>query len=433
MLVPSLAFDAQAPVGGTITNWSVEDFDGTARLLVLTANEDGTYMVTARSPEQTEPCVISSMCGPAFGVVYTFSSNLTIAAGQYIGVELISPANCKESPDDETCATIGFSDPNAGSPSLSDRYTYLEPTPAEGSPQAPNKTRVEGEILVSAELQTGSPQAGGSSSSGGGGSSSGATSQVTATEVTCNLTVAIASDTCMATVTDTSSSGATAPTGQVSFSSESGGSFNAGDTCTLVAEPPGANTASCSVNFLPPAASSTPTAITADYSGDATHSPSSGKTHYATLTALKEDITISLNATISETGASVEVPASCQFPCSVTGQLNTGPGLDISGGEVPVVLGLHRGAATQASKDRKKPAKSVVLGAGALRLSKPGKGLLLLKLNQKARRAIERATDKAFRGVLEITIRTAGGTVVTVEKKTLTIHPHAKRGAHHKA
>lgn len=238
-LVPSLALNAQAPVGGTITSWSVEDFDGTARLLVLTANEDGTYTVTARSPEEAEPCVISSICGPASGVVYTFSSNLAIAAGQYIGVELISPANCKESPDDETCTMIGFSDPNAGSPSLSDRHAYFEPTPVEGSPQAPKETHLEGEILVSAELQTAaSSQTGSSSSSsGGGGSSSGATSHGTATKVICDLTIAIGSDTCTATVVDTSSSGATAPTGQVSFSSASGGLFNAGDTCTLVAEP----------------------------------------------------------------------------------------------------------------------------------------------------------------------------------------------------
>jgi hypothetical protein len=192
------------------------------------------------------------------------------------------------------------------------------------------------------------------------------------------------------------------------------------------------------VEFLPPAAPSAPTAITANYSGDATHGSSGGTTHYAAATALKGDITIVRNATVSATGSNVEVPVSCQFPCSIFGELNLGSGFDMTGGEVPI-LGFQGGvaalaySATNTSKNNKKPTKPVVLGTGALALSKPGKGILLIKLNQKARRAIERGRGKAFKGVLEVTIRTANGTIVSAEKATITIRPHPKKSTHHKA
>jgi hypothetical protein len=101
----------------------------------------------------------------------------------------------------------------------------------------------------------------------------------TVTSVSCspNPVVAGQSTTCTATVTDTASTGPTTPTGTVSFATSGPGFFSPG-TCTLSGSGP---SASCSVTYTPSATPSTPVrsdTITAIYSGDSTHTGSSGST-----------------------------------------------------------------------------------------------------------------------------------------------------------
>src|SRR2546426_3461377 len=71
---------------------------------------------------------------------------------------------------------------------------------------------------------------------------------------------------CTATIRDTQTSGATAPTGTVTFTP--------GGTCTL--GNPSGPSASCSVNVTPTAAG--PMSVSARYNGDSTHATSSGST-----------------------------------------------------------------------------------------------------------------------------------------------------------
>jgi Bacterial Ig-like domain (group 3) len=97
----------------------------------------------------------------------------------------------------------------------------------------------------------------------------------TSTSVGCSpSSVAIGSTTsCTATVTDTASSGASTPTGIVSFASlPTTGAFGNSGTCTLQASDLSA-TASCSLTFAPSVGGSY--TITGSYSGDGGHDPSS--------------------------------------------------------------------------------------------------------------------------------------------------------------
>ena len=82
---------------------------------------------------------------------------------------------------------------------------------------------------------------------------------------------------CTTTVTDTATTGPTAPTGTVTVSSDSSGTF-ASDPCTLSGT--GA-TASCEVSYIPAAVGSGQHTLTANYSGDSTHAPSTGSRRLA--------------------------------------------------------------------------------------------------------------------------------------------------------
>jgi hypothetical protein len=253
------------------------------------------------------------------------------------------------------------------------------------------------------------------------------TAHGTATTVTCNLIVATASDTCIATVADVDVPAAIAPTGTVSFTSANGGVFSAGNTCNLV--PTNGDIASCTVQFLPPTAASTLPAIAATYGGDSHHSASSGHTFYASAAELSGDIEFSSNATSSENGT-VTIPVNCGFPCSTTGTLLSGP--DEPGAGAGMASFSGRGGETAAIAKAKKPskkkktAKPVVFGTGSLTLSKPGKGTLTIKLNGKAKLAFKQAKGKPIKAVLEVTVKTAGGTLVKTEKLTVTIRPAKK-------
>ncbi|HEY2141194.1 MAG TPA: hypothetical protein VGG98_03935 [Solirubrobacteraceae bacterium] len=260
----------------------------------------------------------------------------------------------------------------------------------------------------------------------------------TTTQVICNLVIATASDTCTATVGGAASFGN--PTGTVKFASTNGGVFSAGNTCNLVPTPYSGNTASCSVQFLPPTNPSTFPAITASYLGDAHHNPSAGQTNYGPASELTEHVELSLAGTLTR-GETVEVPIGCGFPCSVNGELGTGTGP----GESPpgYSLALHPSQAVIAKKGhgkkKKKTVKSVVLGTGSLTLTKPGKGLLTIKLTPKARRALKKAKGKSFKAALTVTIKTADGTLVGTKTEKITIRPaktsrhkgkHGKKGKH---
>src|SRR6266581_5237828 len=93
----------------------------------------------------------------------------------------------------------------------------------------------------------------------------------TSTTINCTPSTVVVdqSASCIATVTDTSSSSATAPTGTVAFTP--------GGTCIL-GSPSGAS-ASCSVTVIPTSAGTL--SISASYSGDSTHSASSGSSSLA--------------------------------------------------------------------------------------------------------------------------------------------------------
>jgi Bacterial Ig-like domain/Beta-propeller repeat len=118
----------------------------------------------------------------------------------------------------------------------------------------------------------------------------------TATTVSCSGgKVAVGQPTtCTATVTDIGPSGRTTPSGSVSFSSDSTGSFGSGG-CTLSGS--GA-AASCQVTYTPSAVGSGTHELTASYGGDGSHSTSSGNT---SLTVISPQVT-SVSPADSATG-----------------------------------------------------------------------------------------------------------------------------------
>ncbi|TMI33677.1 PKD domain-containing protein [Candidatus Bathyarchaeota archaeon] len=128
----------------------------------------------------------------------------------------------------------------------------------------------------------------------------------TSTIISCTPSTVVIDQTasCNATVTDTSSSSATAPTGTVAFTP--------GGTCNL-SSPSGAS-ASCSVTVTP--TSSGTLSISASYSGDSTHTASSGS---SSLTVNKR----TTSTTIVCSPASVQIGQSSTCTASVK---DTSPG-----------------------------------------------------------------------------------------------------------
>jgi hypothetical protein len=102
-----------------------------------------------------------------------------------------------------------------------------------------------------------------------------------ATTIACNFIVATATDTCVATVQDAGASGRSTPSGSVSWTSTGGGSFTTGSSCSLA--PSQVNgvttvgTASCVVQFTPPATTSS--TVTATYIGGPKHLGSQAKSN----------------------------------------------------------------------------------------------------------------------------------------------------------
>jgi hypothetical protein len=252
----------------------------------------------------------------------------------------------------------------------------------------------------------------------------------TATQVICNLVIATAQDTCTATVGDAAPAGSTNPTGTVAFTSASGGVFVAGNTCTLTPTPASGNTSSCSVQFLPPTMPSTLPAITANYAGDAIHSPSSGQTHYGSASELASHVELSELGTILP-GGEVTIPVGCGFPCALSGELTSPPGATLS--SVSSVSIEVASAAAHGKKKKKSKPKPVTLGTGSLKLVKGGKGTLKIRLNHKGRHALAHVKGKGAHVTLKLTIHTLSGVLVASETKRVKLVPARKKrhGKHH--
>ncbi len=116
---------------------------------------------------------------------------------------------------------------------------------------------------------------------------------------------------------DTSTS-PTSPTGTVTFSSSSSGSFNPSTTCTLSSA--SSSTSSCSVSYIPAPGSEGTHVITGSYSGDGTHTGSSGT---SSLTVTKR--TTATSVTCSPFGASPGHPTTCSATVK-----DTSPGTPIT-------------------------------------------------------------------------------------------------------
>jgi hypothetical protein len=255
------------------------------------------------------------------------------------------------------------------------------------------------------------------------------TSHPTVTQVICNLVIATAQDTCTATVGDAAPAGSTNPTGTVTFTSSNGGVFVAGNTCSLTPTPLSGNSSSCSVQFLPPTMPSTLPAITANYSGDAIHNPSSGQTHYGSASELASHVELSELGTILP-GGEVTIPVGCGFPCELSGELISLPGAKLS--SVSSVSIEVASAAAHGKKKKRKP-KPVSLGKGSLKLVTGGKGTLKIKLNRKGRHALAHVKGKGAHVTLKLTIHTLSGVLVASEAKRVKLVPARKKrhGKHH--
>lgn len=254
-------------------------------------------------------------------------------------------------------------------------------------------------------------------------SSSGVCQHNTVTQVICNLVIATGSDTCTATVGDAAPEKPTNPTGTVTFASSNGGAFPFGTTCALVATPSSGNTSSCSVEYLPPTKPSAAPAITAAYGGDAAHAASTGSTTYPPAELLGKEITASELGEF--TGSTAEVPFDCGFPCTATGDLLTTPSLATLSSAGAVTLELPASAAKK-SKKKKKP---VLLGKGTLKLSKAGKGKLVIHFNAKGKHAFAHLKGKV-RLTFKFTVQTAAGTLVESKTIHVTLKPKKKKKKH---
>ena len=170
--------------------------------------------------------------------------------------------------------------------------------------------------------------------------------RATLTSVSCSpgSVVLGRSTTCTATVSDTSAGMGSTPTGSVSFSSSSGGSFSSGGSCMLAATST-TGVASCLVAYTPSAVGSGTHTITASYGGDPTHAKSSGQTTVgvSATPACSRTLTGSVNGGLT-------VPAGqtyCLNGARVNGGLTVSPGAAVViGGGSSVNGGLSSEQAT---------------------------------------------------------------------------------------
>src|ERR1700722_14931197 len=102
-----------APASGTLTSWTAGGLEGKGELVVMAPEPGGKYEIVAKSVPESEPCIASQglPCGAIFlpsVPVYTFPTNLPIAAGDMLGIELLGDSRCViQSEDGLGCAYIG--------------------------------------------------------------------------------------------------------------------------------------------------------------------------------------------------------------------------------------------------------------------------------------------------------------------------------------
>ncbi len=183
-----------------------------------------------------------------------FQSQPPVLFGPTLSNESFSPAGFT--------ATAVFDNPISGPPTASGLGEVVEITVGPGVVQV---TPI-GPLIVSPNCQP--PQ------------------HATSTSVGCSPSTAVAgqSATCTATVADTAGSGATSPSGTVSFTTGGSGSFGAGAQCTPATAT--GNSARCSVSYTPTATTANPTrtdTVTAAYGGDSAHTLSQGTTPVAVI------------------------------------------------------------------------------------------------------------------------------------------------------
>lgn len=154
----------------------------------------------------------------------------------------------------------------------------------------------------------------------------------TGTTVSCNYAVADAADTCIATVGDGGAPPRTTPSGTVAFTTRSGGFFSFGSTCALRPTTGSPGVASCTVQFIPPAAGGFPQ-IAAAYRGDATHAPSAGHTQF-------------IIAAVPGTGQA-SCCASCHVAAETRAPADAGPQGPV--GKLVTTIAMNRPAAQRAA------------------------------------------------------------------------------------
>src|SRR5438046_811540 len=172
----------------------------------------------------------------------------------------------------------------------------------------------------------------------------------TTTNITCSPgSVQVSqSSSCTATVTDTSASGATTPTGTVDFTTNSTGTFTPAASCTLAGT---AGTSTCSVTYTPGASAVGHHLITGNYVGDSTHTSSSGTfllavtpaPPHTTTTAVScspssvpDNSATTCTATVTDTNASPTTPTgSVSFTTNSTGTFTPSASCTLAAGATP--------------------------------------------------------------------------------------------------
>ena len=137
----SMAFVAKAPAPDDPELVGRGVLSAMPSSVVLQPDGGGAYSIVAQSAEQFEPCTSNpnnNYCIPPSDAVYTFQTNLPIAAGQLIGIETINKPNCdNDNPID--CTIIG--DVESG-PQATGGQAYLDPTPALNTPTVPRSDSI---------------------------------------------------------------------------------------------------------------------------------------------------------------------------------------------------------------------------------------------------------------------------------------------------
>jgi virginiamycin B lyase len=152
----------------------------------------------------------------------------------------------------------------------------------------------------------------------------------TSTTVSCvpgQVTVGRAA-TCTAKVSDNPLGGAD-PTGSVTFSSDSSGSFDSGGTCALA--PTGnPGQASCQVGYTPTAVGSSTHTITASYSGDGSHDASGGSGTVTVTGGGGGPFTLTVHQSGTGFGTVISTPAGILCGAVCTGSFATGASVTLN-------------------------------------------------------------------------------------------------------